>query len=113
MTLFDAGQAPPARLSGYAWRVGAGRVAPALDLRTWASTDRESGGAKQPEIPLPPVHVRPRHRSARAVSPAGDLTYAWHVSNTAVVADVQTPQGVVDGMRAEVAAIEHLRGPLS
>ncbi len=44
------------------------------------------------------------------VSPDGDLTYAWRVTSTSVGGDAQTPASVIEGMRAEVAAVEHLAG---
>jgi hypothetical protein len=105
MTLLDPGK-PPRRKLRYDWRPTQGEAL-SMDLRTSAST--EDGTSKQPEIALPPVHlviaIDPRE-----VSPAGDLTYAWHVTSTAVRSDAQTPSQVADGMRAEVAAIEHLSG---
>jgi hypothetical protein len=78
-----------------------------MDLRTSAST--EEGSNKQPEIPLPPVHVLVAI-DPRAVGDGGDLSYGWRVTSATVGVDAQTPPSVADGMRAEVAAIEHLAG---
>ena len=105
MTLLDPGK-PPRRKLRYDWRPTQGEAL-TMDLRTSASTD--DGTSKQPEIALPPVHLVVAI-DPREVSPAGDLTYAWHVTSTAVRTDSQTPSQVADGMRAEVAAIEHLSG---
>jgi hypothetical protein len=105
MTLLDPGR-PPRRKLRYDWGHKRGEAL-TMDLRTSASTD--DGASRQPEIALPPVHlviaIDPRE-----VSPAGDLTYAWRVTSTSVRSDAQTPSTVADGMRAEVAAIEHLSG---
>ncbi len=78
-----------------------------MDLRTAAST--EIAGAKQPEVPLPPVHIVV-DIDPRSVTPAGDLRFAWHVSAATVTADAQMAAQLADGMRAEVSAIEHLAG---
>jgi hypothetical protein len=105
MKLIDPGQ-PPRRKLRYAWRTGQ-RETLVMDLRTSAST--EEGSSRNPEMQLPPVHIvlaiDPQETSA-----AGDLTYAWHVTATAVRPDAQTPAALTDGMRSEVAAIEHLSG---
>ncbi len=105
MKLIDPGQ-PPRRKLRYAWRAGQ-RETLVMDLRTSAST--EEGATRQPEIQLPPVHIVVAI-DPQATSPAGDLTYAWHVTSTAVRSDEQTPSSLTDGMRSEVAAIEHLSG---
>jgi hypothetical protein len=78
-----------------------------MDLRTSAST--EVGGAKQPEIPLPPVHVV-IDLDPRDVTPEGALRYDWRVSGATVTADARMLAQIADGMRTEVAAIEHLAG---
>jgi hypothetical protein len=103
--LLDAGQSPRRTLR-YAWRTGQ-RETLVMDLRTSAST--EEGSAKQPEIELPPVHIV-LAIDPREISPAGDLSYAWRVTSTAVSPDAQTPAALTDGMRAEVAAVAHLSG---
>jgi hypothetical protein len=90
----------------YVWRVGRIETL-VIDLRTAAST--EEGSAKQPEIVLPPVHIV-LAIAPQEVSATGDLTYAWRVTSASVTADPQTPSTLADGMRAEVAAIEHLSG---
>jgi hypothetical protein len=105
MKLLDAGQ-PPRRKLRYAWRAGQ-RETLVMDLRTSASTD--DGTSRQPEIELPPVHIV-LAIDPRETSPAGDLSFAWRVTSTAVSPDSQTPSALAGGMRAEVAAIEHLSG---
>jgi len=105
MTLLDAGQ-PPRRKLRYAWRTGQSETL-VMDLRTSAST--EEGASRQPEIQLPPVHIV-LAIDPQAASPSGDLSYAWRVTSTTVSPDSQTPSTLTDGMRAEVAAIEHLSG---
>jgi len=103
--LLDAGQAPR-RVLRYAWRVDQ-KEQLTMDLRTAAST--EFAGAKQPEIPLPPVHIV-LDLDPQSLTPSGDLRFAWRVSAATVTSDAQTPSQIVDGMRAEVSAIEHLAG---
>jgi hypothetical protein len=105
MRLLDPGQ-PPRRRLRYAWRTGQ-RETLVMDLRTSAST--EEGTSKQPEIELPPVHIV-LAIDPRETSPAGELSFAWRVTSTAVSPASQTPSTLADGMRAEVAAIEHLSG---
>ena len=78
-----------------------------MDLRTAAST--EFAGAKQPEIPLPPVHIV-LDLDPQSLTPAGDLRFAWRVSVATVTANAQTPSQITEGMRAEVDAIAHLAG---
>jgi hypothetical protein len=103
--LLEAGQAPRRTLR-YTWHVDQ-KEQLTMDLRTAAST--EFAGAKQPEIPLPPVHIV-LELDPQAVTPSGDLRFAWRVSSATVTADPQMPSQIVDGMRAEVIAIEHLAG---
>jgi hypothetical protein len=105
MKLLDPGQ-PPRRKLRYAWRTGQ-RETLVMDLRTSASTD--DGTSRQPEIELPPVHIVVAI-DPRETTPAGDLSFAWRVTSTAVSPDSQTPSALAGGMRAEVAAIEHLSG---
>ncbi|HEY3817073.1 MAG TPA: hypothetical protein VGL81_07880 [Polyangiaceae bacterium] len=103
--LLDAGQAPRRALR-YTWHVDQ-KEQLTMDLRTAAST--EFAGAKQPEVPLPPVHIV-LDLDPRTVTPSGDLRFAWRVSAATVTADMLTPSQIADGMRAEVSAIEHLAG---
>jgi hypothetical protein len=105
MRLLDPGQ-PPRRKLRYAFRRGQ-RETLTMDLRTSAST--QEGDTKQPEIALPPVHIVIAI-DPTDVTPAGDIAYAWRVTSSAVMADAQAPPSVAEGMRAEVAAIEHLTG---
>ena len=105
LKLLDPGQSPRRKLR-YSWRPGQ-RETLVMDLRTSAST--EEGSSKQPEIQLPPVHIV-LAIDPLDTSPAGDLSFAWRVTSTAVNPDAQTPATLTDGMRAEVAAIEHLSG---
>jgi hypothetical protein len=105
MKLLEAGQ-PPRRKLRYAWRADQ-KEQLAMDLRLSVAT--EAAGAKQPELPLPTVHIVIAI-DPQSVSPEGDLRYAWRVTSAGVTADGQTPSQVGDGMRAEVAVIEHLTG---
>jgi hypothetical protein len=103
--LLDPGRAPRKKLR-YAWHVDR-KEQLVMDLRTAAST--EIGGAKQSEIPLPPVHVAV-DLDPKSVGPDGELHYGWRVAAATVTADAQMPAQIVDGMRTEVSAIEHLAG---
>jgi hypothetical protein len=103
--LLETGQAPRRTLR-YTWHVDQ-KEQLTMDLRTAAST--EFAGAKQPEIPLPPVHIV-LELDPQAVTTSGDLRFAWRVSSATVTADPQMPSQIVDGMRAEVIATEHLAG---
>jgi hypothetical protein len=105
MQLLDAGQAPRRRLR-YAWRVDQ-KEQLGLDLRTAAST--EIGGRKEPEIPLPPVHITIAIEP-QSVSSEGDLSYGWHVTAATVNADPATSVEIAEGMREQVAPILHLSG---
>jgi hypothetical protein len=105
MKLLDAGS-PPRRKLRYTWNARQGERL-TMDLRTSETT--ESGGTKQPEMPLPPLRfviaIDPRN-----VSPEGDLRFAWRVTSSTVTADSQTPPQVADGWRAEAATVDHLSG---
>jgi hypothetical protein len=106
MKLVDRGRAPRRKLR-YRWRVDH-KERLVMDLRTQLST--ESDDAKQPEIPLPPVHVIV-DIDAQGVWPDGDLQYAWRVASSSVPAgDPHVPPYVADGMRTEVATIARLSG---
>jgi hypothetical protein len=105
MKLLDSGHAPR-RMLRYIWNVRQ-KEQLAVELRTSAST--EAGGDKQPEILLPPVHITIAI-DPQSVTPQGDLRYRWSVTSASVLSDVQVPSQVAEGMRAEVAAIEHLQG---
>ncbi len=103
--LLDAGTAPRRKLR-YAWKAEQ-KEQMSMSLTTAAST--EMGGVKQPEIPLPPVRITIAI-DPREVTPDGDLRYAWRVTAANVTVDAVTPAQVGEGMRAEVAVIEHLSG---
>ena len=105
MKLLEAGE-PPRRKLRYTWGGRRGETL-AMDLRTAAST--EEGSNKQPEILLPPVRIIVAI-DPQDVSPEGDLSYRWRVTSATVTADAQTPSSLAVGMRAEVAAVEHLSG---
>jgi hypothetical protein len=104
MKLLDAGQ-PPRRKLRYAWRLDQ-KEQLAMDLRTAAST--EVGGATK-EVPLPSVHVTIA-TDPQSITPDGDLRYVWQVTSATVEAGGDTPSGVAEGMRAEVAEIARLSG---
>jgi hypothetical protein len=103
--LLDAGE-PPRKKLRYTWRVDQ-KERLTMNLRTSATT--EVGGAKQPEIPLPPVHIV-IDVDPRSVTPEGSLLYGWRVTAATVTADAQMLAQIADGMRTEVAAVEHLAG---
>jgi hypothetical protein len=106
MKLVDRGRAPRRKLR-YRWRVDH-KERLVMDLRTQLST--ESDNTKQPEIPLPPVHVIV-DIDAQGVWPDGDLQYAWRVASSSVPpGDPHVPPYVADGMRTEVATIARLSG---
>lgn len=104
--VLEAGKPPRTKLR-YGWRTEQAEQL-VMDLRTSASA-AASGGAEQPAIPLPPVHVVVAI-DPRDVSAGGDLRYAWRVTSATVLTDVRAPSPVISGMRAEVLAIEHLAG---
>jgi hypothetical protein len=79
----------------------------AMELRTSVST--ELGGAKQPDVALPAVHIAIAIDPER-VSPEGDLDYRWHVVAADVPSGSAPPSPVADGLRAEVAAVAQLAG---
>jgi hypothetical protein len=105
LKLLDPGAAPRRKLR-YAWHADQ-KEQMSMTLTTAAST--EMAGVKQPEIPLPPVHITIAI-DPRGVTPDGDLRYAWRITGATVTVDAQTPSQVGDGMKAEVAVIEHLSG---
>jgi hypothetical protein len=105
MRLLDAGR-PPRRKLRYAWRTDRKETL-AVDLRTATST--EVAGEALTEIPLPPVHIVIAIDPRRA-TPEQDLLFAWTVTSATVADSPGTPSQVADGMRAEVAAIDHLSG---
>jgi hypothetical protein len=79
----------------------------AMDLRPSASF--EVAGVKQPDVALPPVRIV-IDIDPQSVSPDGNLDARWRVTTARVQEAPQPPSQIADGMRAEVAAIEHLRG---
>jgi hypothetical protein len=103
--LLDPGLTPRRALH-YTWHVEQ-KEQLSMDLRTSAST--EVAGAKQPEIPLPPVHIV-LDIDPQNVTAGGDLRYAWRVTSASVTADPLTPSSITEGMRVEVNAIDHLAG---
>ena len=106
MKLVDQGQAPRRKLR-YTWRANR-KERLVMDLRTRVST--ESDNARQPEVPLPTVHVVV-DIEPQGVWPDGDMQYAWHVASSSVPAgDPNVPPYVAEGMRIEVATIAHLSG---
>jgi hypothetical protein len=103
--VIDPGKEPREKLR-YAWRVGQ-RERLVMELRTAAAT--ESAGAATPEIALPPVVIGVAI-DPTSVSADGDLAYAWRVVSTQVDAAAGLASPMADGMRDEVAAVEHLAG---
>jgi hypothetical protein len=102
--------APPRRRLRYSFRPQQ-REELRLELRTALSqvASRASGEAKAPDMELPRVHIAVAIEP-QSVSADGDLlTYAWHVTAATSTAG-STPAQVAEGMRAEVAAVEHLAG---
>jgi hypothetical protein len=105
MRLLDPGRAPRRKLR-YAWRRDR-KEELSMDLRTSAS--KELGGAKEPDIPLPPVHIAIAIDS-EDVTPEGDLEYGWQVTSATVTVAPDVSAAFADGMRTEVATIEDLSG---
>jgi hypothetical protein len=103
--LLDPGQ-PPRRKLRYTWHADQ-KERLVMELSTTAST--AIAGASGGDIPLPHVHIVVDIDPTR-VTPEGDLAYVWRVSSTSVTTTPQSPASMADGMRAEVAAIEHLTG---
>ncbi|MGH7294694.1 MAG: hypothetical protein ACRELB_07170 [Polyangiaceae bacterium] len=97
---------PPRRKVRYTWHPDQKELL-VMDLRTSAAT--EIGGTSQGEIPLPPVHITVDIDPA-GVTPGGDLAYAWRVRGASVTATPGSPPAMAEGMRAEVAAVDHLAG---
>jgi hypothetical protein len=102
--LLDPGQ-PPRRKLRYTWHPDQ-KEQLTMDLRTSATA--EVGGTKQ-EFPLPAVHIV-IDIDPRTVTSAGDLRYDWRVSAANMSVDPQMAAEIVQGMRTEVAAVEHLAG---
>jgi hypothetical protein len=103
--LLEPGE-PPRRALRYAWRVGQ-REQLSIDLHTSATT--ETTGAAPASVPLPAVHIAVAI-DPQTVSPEGDLAYRWAVTGTSVASGPAFPSPMVEGMRAEVSAIEHMKG---
>ena len=78
-----------------------------MDLRT--SVSMEIGGSKPGDFPLPPVHIVVDVDPTR-VSKEGTLAYGWRVVASSVTTTATSPPAMAQGMREEVAAIEHLAG---
>jgi hypothetical protein len=102
--LLDPGK-PPHRALRYAWRADRHEQL-VLDLRTSVAT--EVGGAKQTEIPLPPVRITLDVDPTR-VAPDGALSFTWTVRSAAVTGEGASSE-IAQGLRPEVAAVEHLAG---
>jgi hypothetical protein len=124
LTLLSAGR-PPRRKLRYTWRTDQ-REELTIDLRTVAASaaspsfapkpasDDDAGDARAPNpgpyIPLaPPVHIVV-DVDPTGVGPDEDLRYAWRVVSAGTSPAPGTTAQVAEGMRAEVAAIEHLSG---
>jgi hypothetical protein len=108
VTLVDAGKPPRKRLR-YSFRVEPKPQNEALHLELRTSLSQGLGDAGTADVMLPPVSIviaiEPRNVSAE-----GDLlTYAWHVVRATSAAG-SAPAQIAEGMRAEVAAVEHLSG---
>jgi hypothetical protein len=78
-----------------------------MDLRPSASF--EVAGTKQPDVSLPAVRIV-IDIDPQSVSPEGDLEARWRVTTARVQQTSEPASQIAEGMRAEVAAIEHLRG---
>jgi hypothetical protein len=108
VTLVDAGK-PPRRRLRYSFRVEPKPQKEALHLELRTTLSQGVGDAGTADITLPPVSIviaiEPQE-----VSADGDLlTYAWHVVRAAS-SPGSSPAQIAEGMRAEVAAVEHLSG---
>ena len=78
-----------------------------MELRATATT-READ-AQAPRSPPPPVRIVVAI-DPQSVTSDGDLHYTWRVVSTSVGADAGAPNPLVEGMRAEVAAVATLSG---
>ncbi|HEY8092002.1 MAG TPA: hypothetical protein VIF09_29275 [Polyangiaceae bacterium] len=105
VTLLDAGKAPRRKVR-YAWHADQ-KEELAMDLRT--SVSMEVGATKPGDFPLPPVHIAVDVDPTR-VDKDGTLAYTWRVVGASVTASASSPPAMAQGMRDEVAAIEHLTG---
>jgi hypothetical protein len=90
----------------YAWHADRKELM-TIDLRTTVSTE---GAGTHQEMPLPPLHVVVAI-DPQAVTPAGDLRFAWHVLRASADADAGgAPSQVSEGWRQQIAPVEHLSG---
>jgi hypothetical protein len=78
-----------------------------MDLHPSASF--EVGGTKQPDVPLPAVRIA-IDIDPQSVSADGDLDARWRVTEARVQQGPEPASPIAEGMRAEVAAIERLKG---
>jgi hypothetical protein len=113
IVVLDPGR-PPRRKLRYVWNAARDEQL-AMDLQTTASSTTSAsaeptGASAAPsQVPLPSVRVVLAIHP-QTVSSDGELRYAWRTTSATVRVDARTPPAISDGMRAEVAQIEHLSG---
>jgi hypothetical protein len=108
VTLVDPGKAPRKRLR-YSFRAQPKPQNEALHLELRTALSQAIGDAGTADITLPPVSIVIAIEP-QSVSADGELlTYAWRVVR-ATSAPGNAPAQIAEGMRAEVAAVEHLSG---
>jgi hypothetical protein len=106
ITLIDPGRSPRRRLR-YAWRTQQ-KEQLTLELRTALS--ETVGDAGMSEVVLPPVHIVIAIEP-QSVSADGELlSYAWRVTSASSSSAAGAPAQIAEGMRLEVAAVEHMAG---
>jgi hypothetical protein len=105
VSVLDEGRKPRRRLR-YVWRIDQHEEL-TMNLQTVASTENPDADATG--VALPPVRIV-LAIDPSGVSPEGDMHFAWRVASSHVKADPGIASQLADGMRTEVAAIEHLAG---
>jgi hypothetical protein len=108
VTLVEAGKPPRKRLR-YSFRMQPKPRNERLRLELRTALSQAVGDSGTPDVTLPPVSIVIAIEPT-SVSAEGDLlTYAWHVVK-ATSSPGSSPAQIAEGMRAEVAAVEHLSG---
>lgn len=102
--LLDAGH-EPRRALRYSWRAGQMEQM-AVVLRTAVTAE---AGDQRRDVPLPAMRIL-LAIDPEAVSPQGDMRFAWHVSGADVEADAGAANDVAQGLSAQLVPVAHLSG---
>lgn len=106
--LLDPGR-EPRRALRYAFRTEQKEL---MSIELSMSIAVEGGGARS-STQLPPLEIAIAI-DPQAVSPAGDLRFAWHVASAEVgVLDASTSPDVAQGWSAQLVPVAHLSGTAS